>query len=146
MASGSPSNGDECEASLGLAFATEMVCRARVSSIYCICARYQYSFSLSGHNIPFYSIVGAALSTDVGFKHEVFYHPEIPHRVLLVYMGDYSLAKPHSHGNAKSEKKKMKTLSRPITRLRKDLRKARASLPTSTVKNFLWDLPIYSNS
>ena len=56
--------------------------------------------------IPFYSIVGAALSTDVGFKLEVFYHPEIPHRVLLVYMGDYTLAKPHSHGNAKSEKKK----------------------------------------
>ena len=56
--------------------------------------------------IPFYSIVGAALSTDVGFKLDVFYHPEIPHGVLLVYMGDYTLAKPHSHGNAKSEKKK----------------------------------------
>ena len=51
MASGSPSNGDEWEASLGLAFATQMVCRARVSSIYCICVRYQYSFSLSGHNM-----------------------------------------------------------------------------------------------
>ena len=35
------------------------------------------------------------------------------------------------------KRKKMKTLSRPITRLRKDLRIARASLPTSTVKNFL---------
>ena len=43
------------------------------------------------------------------------------------------------------KRKKMKTLSRPITRLRKDLRIARASLPTSTVKNFLWDLPIYFN-
>jgi hypothetical protein len=60
--------------------------------------------------VPFYCAVGKEINGIVpitkSFLRDVFFHPTIPHRVLIAYSGDESEAEEHCHGNAQTEKKK----------------------------------------
>lgn len=89
--------------------------------------------------IPFYCIVGPEVNGTAPitklFTRDVFFHPTIPDRVeLIVYNGDEKNATEHSHGNAKSDKKKAENFV-PTRKQTKEELKATTGLPINEYRD-----------